>query len=153
MAWTDCRDQIVSIVEGTTPTTQKRGMPSAFKHVVEANADGWKPGARSFWLQIRSMAMKGQVTLALPRWFRYEIDLLIVYPVDVDPTIMFEIIAADHAALAARLPDQALWGQPSSTIEGLYLGRDEVLDAEIETDEGEGIALVTYPLTAEFRQT
>lgn len=152
MAWTDCRDRLVSIVEGTTPTTVRRGLPGSFKHVVEASADGLMPGARSFWFTIRSMRMKGQVSLSLPRWFRYECDLVIVYPVDADPTLMFEAIAADHAALAARLPDASLWGQPSSTIEGLFLGRDELLDGEIDVQD-EGVALVTYPFTAEFRQT
>lgn len=152
MAWTNCRDQVVSIVEDTTPTLTKRGLPATFKHVVEASADGFMPGARSFWITIRSMQMKGHAAVNLPRWFRYECDLVIVYPIDADPTLLFEAIAADHAALAVRLPDASLWGQPSSTIEGLFLGRDEVLDAEIDVDEGR-MALVTYPFTAEFRQT
>lgn len=152
MAWAECRDQLVSIVEGTTPTVMKRGLPGSFKHVVNASADGFTPSARAFWFTIETMLMKGQVTLTLPRWFRYGIGLNIVYPLDVDPTLMFEAIAADHSALAARLPDVSLWGGTASTIEGLFLGADEILQADIDITD-EGVALVTYPMTAEFRQT
>ena len=152
MAWAECRDQLVSIVEGTTPTLTKRGLPGSFKHVVNASADGFTPSARAFWFTIDNMLMKGQVTLTLPRWFRYSIALNVVYPVDVDPTLMFEAIASDHAALAARLPDVSLWGQATSTLEGLFLGADEILAANIDVTD-EGVAIVTYPMTAEFRQT
>ena len=152
MAWTQCRDQIVSIIEGTTPTVTRRGLAPTFKHVENASSDGFVPQGRAFWIVLREMMMKGQVTIALPRWFRYGIDLVVAYPADVDPTLMFEVIAADHAAIAARLPDQALWGQPTSTIEGLFLGAEELLRAEVEATD-EGVVLVTYSMTAEFRQT
>lgn len=152
MAWVECRDQLVSIVEGTTPTMTKRGLPGSFKHVVNASVDGFTPSARAFWFTIDTMLMKGQVTLTLPRWYRYGINLNIVYPADVDPTLMFEAIASDHSALATRLPDTSLWGGTSSTIEGLFLGADEILAADIDITD-DGIAIVTYPMTAEFRQT
>ena len=35
---------------------------------------------------------------------------------------------------------------------GLFLGADEILAANIDVTE-EGVAIVTYPMTAEFRQT
>lgn len=150
MAWTDARDQIVSIIEGTTPTTKKRGLPGSFRHVAEASEDAI-PDARSFWIVITKMSMKGHLSALLPRWFVYDVDLVVAYPDDTDPTLLFEAIAADHAAVMARLPDSSLWGQPTSTIESLYLGRDPVGETDIE--DVDGFVLVTFHLTATFRST
>ena len=56
MAWTHCRDQIVTIIEATEPTTTKRGIKGSFKHVVAASEDN-VPGARSFWFEMTVLAM------------------------------------------------------------------------------------------------
>lgn len=150
MGWIAARDQLVNIVEGTSPTTKTRGLPGTFKHYADASIEEG-PDSRAFWFSIKSMGMKGHITAGLPRWLRYEVDLVTVYRLDSDPTALFEAVALDHLAITTRLFNPSLWGQPTSTIESLALGRDLIGEAEIE--EVDGALVVSTRLTVEFRET
>lgn len=144
MAWTQARDQIVKIVKETAVLTTKRGFPTSFKHAPEASDDN-VPGSRSFWLMPKTKAMVGALSIALPRRFRYEVNLAISYDDDkVDPTILAEVMASDHEALCARLPDTALWNRPVSTIESLFLGDALVLRAELVELAGAIVDVYTF---------
>jgi len=150
MSWPDARDRIIAIVEGTTPTTRKRGMPDKFKHIPSATPDAGND-SRTFAIVIKSMAMKGHISVSLPRWERFAIDVVVAYRGDIDPTALYEVIAADHLALVQRLGNASLWAQPSSTIESLFLGDELIGSAEIVEDEG--MMFVSYAARLEFRST
>lgn len=149
MSWPLVRDQLASIVEGTTPLTKKRGLPAKFKHQVEAREDGMLPDSRGFWFEVRGSAMNGkQSTISPPRRFRANVDLVVAYREDVDETLLAEAIMLDHQALCARLPDGSLWGRPASTIESLFLGSPLVV--EMDVDRQEGWRAARYHLHPEF---
>lgn len=155
MSWDACHDQIVAICKGTVTTTRKMGLPS-FHHNPRAISEGKLPDSRGFWVEISSMAMKGHITQTLPRWLRYDVDVVTFYKRSADPTELMKAIAADHLAQTTRIGDPTLWGQPTSTIESLFLGDGLIARTELDEVEVDGttVGLLTrLRLTAEFRAT
>lgn len=149
MGWVQARDQVASIIEATTGLSTAGGVVDKFKHVVEGGAEV-AAGTRSFWFDFSRGGMRGHVTIAPPRWFQYPVDLVIVYEDRTDITLLLELIALDHAALAARLPDQTLWDSANSTIESLFVeDGDEIMTFDIEPIEG--AFLVKHHMFFEFR--
>lgn len=151
MGWVEARDQIATIIAGTTPTTVKRGLPPKFKHQVEGREDGTL-GARGFVIFIREMGHVGQTFAALQRKSRYECDIVIEYPNDIDETLLMEAIALDHEAIADRLPQGSLWNRPTSTIESLFLGDKVIVRASVDVPD-QGPVRVAYHLTIEFKRS
>lgn len=106
--WVAARDQLISIIEGTTPATTARGVASTFKHFPDANRD-LLPGVRGFWLEFSTLRFIGPLTPSLPRRTRADLSILFVYDADDDVAALYEVIARDHLALSTRLLNPALW--------------------------------------------
>jgi len=150
MAWADASARIIAIVEGTTLSTDL-GMPPSFAYLEEASELS-VPDSRTFWLEIRGMEMKGNVTLGLPRWFNFDVALVVAYRLDSDPARLFDAIALDWEALMQRLPDVSLWVKASSTIEGLFVPEAETL-VGAEVDVTDTAVMVSTSMQVTFRKT
>ncbi len=148
MSWPLARDTVATIIEETTGLLQKGGAPRTFHHYEEAKLEDGVD-TRAFWLEIKKMGMRGLISSSPPRWLRYEIDVVTVYRVMTDVTLLHELIALDHLARATRYLDQRLWNQPTSTIESLFLGDDVIAHADIE--EVDGALVVRDHLFIDFR--
>lgn len=136
MSWTSAYAQLVVIHEGTSPTTKKAATPAKFKHKPEASRIQLPGDSRVFFFEIEKIAMKGQITVGLPRWQRAMIHSLVFYAEETDQKTLLEIMAADHLALLTQLGDQSKWNQPTSTIESLFLGGDLLGETKIDRVEG-----------------
>lgn len=149
MGWATARDQVATIVRETVDLLKLRGSPQKFRHIKEGDVD--KPlQTRDFWFEIRSGRVRGEVTISPPWWFRYPVDLCIAYCELSDPTALFDLIASDHAALAARLPEQHLWLGATSTIESLFDG-EEIMMFDVEAFDDRDVVVVRHHMDWEFR--
>lgn len=158
MAWADAHDQIVTAVKAVTPTTRKLGLPGSFRHVPEGWVSQGLPDSRSFFVDlVGPLAMWGHVHPVLPRNSRYECDLVVLYRKPQSMTELQKALAADHIALVTALADQVNWGQPTSTIERLYMADGDLFGvAEVETievDNDLAAVLVRQHLTVDCKNS
>jgi hypothetical protein len=154
MAWDECLAQNVTMVRETTDLLTARGAPSKFRYVPDGFIE--KPGVqtRDYWYELAGGGMKGVMTIAPPRWIRARVDLCLPYQSLLDRATLQRLVMADHLALAGRLPDAAIWNQPTSTIESLYdIDGDggAIVTFDIEKFDDVGLWLVRHHMHWEFR--
>lgn len=116
------------------------------------------PDSRSFFVDlVGPLAMWGHVHPVLPRNSRYECDLVVLYRKPQSMTELQKALAADHIALVTALADQVNWGQPTSTIERLYMADGDLFGvAEVETievDNDLAAVLVRQHLTVDCKNS
>jgi hypothetical protein len=148
MAWTDVRPVLVRIVEETILTTRVGQLRASLKYFPAASRENLPPDRGFFFPLPTRMAQRGELTLDLPARFTWDLALVIAYSLKMNYEQLLDVIAADHKALAARLPDSNIWEQATSGIDALYMGRDEITDASIEAVDGR--ALVSFPFSLDF---
>lgn len=135
MGWVEARNQIVTIVEGTTLSTKKRGLGSFIRYKAEASALTL-PDSRCFWFEVESAT-----TIRMIRnggtWESVELDLVICYRADLEPAEMLEAMLLDRAALSPRFLDGTQWNRPTSTILKIaHSGEDNLMPTTFERVEG-----------------
>lgn len=149
MAWADARDQVVTIVEATVPTTLKGGLGGRFRYEKRASRSQI-PDSRGFWFDLHErVAMHGQTTPVLPRRTRLVVPLVFSYRDDVEPARRMEAMLADYDAITRRLMDSGNWASSTSTIENLSASEEDL--SEATTEIVEGAALQIFNLLIEFR--
>lgn len=150
MGWTTARDTLISIVEGTTPTTGVRGLPAEFTHVPQ-HTDETRGNSRTFRFRIGKLRGVGPL-MPSAQTLRsvYAVTLEVDYSVDLEPEEQDDAMQADYLAIRARLLDDSLWDRPTSTIELLLPETTpHIMPADIERDET-GARLV-FVFDLEFR--
>jgi hypothetical protein len=150
MSWALAKAQLVSVIEATTPTTQKRGLPAAFAHVPEQPAT-LEGNGRTFRFSVQNPRGVGPLmpsTQALRS--RVEVSVEVDYGVDLEPEELDDAMMQDYLVLRAALLDDSGWDRPSSTIENVFPGTSpDILPATIDRDET-GVRLVIV-FDLEFR--
>lgn len=125
MSWASARDLgLVPIITGTVPEMKKKGLPAKFTYNSEASRAELPGDSRTCFFEIETIAMKGQITVGLPRWQRAKLHALFFYELMTDVGTLLEAIADDHLELVTRFGDASKWNQPASTIESLVLGSE-----------------------------
>lgn len=150
MGWSTARDTLVTIVEGTTPTTATRGLPSEFVHIPQ-HTDETRGNSRSFRFRLDNLRGVGPL-MPSAQTLRsvYEITLEVDYGTDLEPEELDDAIQQDYLAIRARLLDDSLWNRPTSTIELLLPETTpNIMPASVERDET-GARLV-FVFDLEFR--
>lgn len=150
MGWTLARDTLITIVEGTTPTTGARGLPSEFTHVPQHTEDT-RGNSRTFRFKLDNLRGVGPL-MPSAQTLRsvYAVTLEIDYGTDLEPEELDDAIQQDYLAIRARLLDDSLWDRPTSTIELLLPETTpNIMPATIERDDT-GARLV-MPFDLEFR--
>jgi hypothetical protein len=149
MAWPEARDQVVAIIEATTPTTLKGGLGGKFRYEKKASRLA-VPDSRGFWFGMHErVAMHGQTTPVLPRRTRLAVPLIFAYRDDIEPARRMEAMLADYDAIVRRLMDSGNWASSTSTIENLSASEEDL--AEAITEPVEGAVLQIFNLLIEFR--
>ena len=150
MGWSTARDTLISIIEGTTPTTGARGLPAEFTHIPQ-HAEETRGNSRSFRFRLDNLRGVGPL-MPSAQTLRsvYEVTLEVDYSVDLEPEEQDDAIQADYLALRARLLDDSLWDRPTSTIELLLPETTpSIMPASIERDETGARLVLVFDL--EFR--
>jgi hypothetical protein len=148
VSWALAKATLVSIVEGVTPTTTKRGLPGAFAHVPELSET--QGNARTFRFRIDDLRASGPL-MPSAQTLRsiYAVTVEVDYSVDLEPEELDDCIQQDYLAIRGSLLDDSLWGRPSSTIELILPSGNEILPASIKRDEAGARLMITFDL--EFR--
>ena len=143
------KSQLARIIEGATPTTKARGLPSSFKRIVAPN--GADPlDARRFYFRLDGMAVVGP-HIEVDGGFSRVVDSLVIvvcYPEDLGGDEVDDHVAADYVVVLAALLDQGSWAPDRSGIVAILPDTGPRLAAStIEREQG--IIRLVIPLTVE----
>jgi|GEM_PF-3672886 len=145
------RARIAAIVEGTAVVTRERGMAPRFRHDPACGADDAPADSRRFYMTASTIASGGPFT---PRGLSNRrtdtIDLVVVYPLDLEDGLLEEIVSSDYDAITARLLDTALWDTSTSTIVSLTGDNTRMIPATITRDDR--ACTLTMTLTVEHQR-
>lgn len=134
MTYRAVRNQLVSIVSGTTPSVVTRGLPSRFKH-DDNGASSDAGDSRRYWLATSSGVAVGPST-TLTRLMTVQLNLVVQYCSDVNSAELDIAIVDDAAQLIRRLANGANWGRPSSSIISVSAIGDRMAPFVVEIDGG-----------------
>jgi hypothetical protein len=139
MTWAQAQAQLVSVIEGVTPTTARRGKASAFKHSPKSSAEnGPNPESRGFWFVPKTIEFVGAMNASgVPPRMRMELDLVIFYVEDKEPAQNFEDLSADHSSVGRALLNPTARGTFSSTsLIGIGIGTSGIMKMTLEKVQG-----------------
>jgi len=116
MSWSNVQSWIDSW--SFTVTGAQRGRTSTAKHFKEASRENL-PKSRGWWIEVKSMS--ASLIGSLQGRYRQHValDLLLHYPVDVEPEPLRAAIVQDYEAITKYLGNPANWGSPTSTVVSL----------------------------------
>ena len=135
MGWVAARDQLVTILEGTTVPTKKRDSGNAFHYEPQASRTN-PPTTRGFFFEVPAIT-----TIRLIRnggtWESAECSIAMAYAIDLEPAARLEVMMRDRAEIVARLLSPSNWAQSTSTIiKVAHSGEDDLLPTVFEDVPG-----------------
>jgi len=150
MSWQLARDQIISIIEGTTPRSKARGYPAAFKYRGASDAERL-PQERGFWIEYESGHMVGPMSPTFATWLRAQVVISVRYGTDLEVATLQNIMMEDYSDIMVRIANPANWNRPTSTIVAANLGTAEIMPFKIE--KVDGATLLQFLFTLDFKDT
>ncbi len=152
MTLTTVKAQLSRILEGTTPTTKARGLPSSFRRV--SIAEGQDPlDGRRFYFRLDSLSVLGP-HIQVDGGFTRSVDALVLvvcYPEDLGGDEVDDHVHADYRVLMADLLDQTNWRPEKSGIINVLAESGSLL-ATSTIEREPGIIRLVIPLTVEHTQ-
>lgn len=123
MGWVEARDQVITIIEGTTPPTSRLGNTQRFTYSASASEDGTLPHSRVFWFELVASETK-RIIRGGGTWERVDLDIVTAYRLAGESNLgaVQEAMCLDRPAITQRLLLPANWNQPDSTLQ--LIGHD-----------------------------
>lgn len=147
MTWQNARNQLIHILENDVPSLRTDGgLPPKLKHDELATEDA--PGQwRTFSLLSTGGGTRADDPAGARRRFR-DVDIVVFYAVNSNPSLMDEIIGLDYEAISDALLNTVNWDRPTSTIISLSAGGEEILPftADFTTETGDRVLKISFSL-------
>jgi hypothetical protein len=150
MSLTTVKERLALIIQGATPSTKVRGLPSTFKRI--AIPEGQDPlDGRRFYFRLDAVSVMGP-HIDVDGGFTRTVDNLVItvcYPEDLGGDEVDDHIHADYRVIMRALLDQTNWSPVASGIVNVSAAADTGRLVTSTVEREPGIIRLSIPLLVE----